>query len=116
MNVVEEHAACVIRMRKWPGYIGRVMTIGGRGGGGKSRVWASHPVYVWPHPSHLKPEREGNMFFQNTGIHLPHYVHVTTHNITVQDADIFTLKCFEMLNLHTAYQSLEPLDSLQRHF
>jgi hypothetical protein len=90
---------------------------GGGGGGAGSPVWASHPVYVmWPYPSHIKPEGEGNMFFQNTGIHLPHYVNVTTHNITVQDADIFTLNCFEILNLHTVYQSLEPLDTLQRHF
>jgi len=57
------------------------------------------------------------MFFQNTGIHLPHYISVTTHNITsVQDAETFIPNCFEILNLHTVYWSLEPLNSLQRHF
>jgi len=56
------------------------------------------------------------MFFQNTGIHLPHYVSVTTHITTVQDAETFIPNCFEILNLHTVYLSLEHLDSLQRHF
>jgi hypothetical protein len=57
------------------------------------------------------------MFFQNTGIHLPHYISVMTHIITpVQNAETFTLNCFEILKLHTVYHSLEPLDSLQRHF
>jgi hypothetical protein len=48
-------------------------------GWGKSPVWTSHPDYVmWPHPSHLNPKGEGNMFFKNTGIHIPHYVSLTS--------------------------------------